>query len=222
MKKMTITYAEMTPEEIMRLGKNTGKNVMKSKYFKRGLEDYNPWKPQNINDLEDFEGDAILAIYEYLKEHNLLDTELDDDDLIESRRTAYRKCNDTAKAIRNNVFKHLFIEQMTTDEDGETIVTQIVDVTAEIRDNDTADRDELLKALQAIMTAKQWEIIKMYAKGYTDETIARKMGITQQTINILRHRIQKKALTYCKANGIDPSEYIRTLHRTIKNGQAAR
>ncbi len=61
MKKMTITYAEMTPEEIMRLGKNTGKNVMKSKYFKRGLEDYNPWKPQNINDLEDFEGDAILA-----------------------------------------------------------------------------------------------------------------------------------------------------------------
>lgn len=221
MKKMTITYAEMTPEEIMRLGKNTGKNVMKSKYFKRGLEDYNPWKPQNINDLEDFEGDAILAIYEYLKEHNLLDTELDDDNLIESRRTAYRKCNDTAKAIRNNVFKHLFIEQMTTDEDGETIVTQIVDVTAEIQKPDTTDRDQLLAELQAIMTAKQWKIIEMYAKGYTDETIARKMGITQQTINILRHRIQKKALTYCENNGIDPSEYIRTLHKTMKNGQNA-
>ncbi len=142
--------------------------------------------------------------------------------MIESRRTAYRKCNDTAKAINdNNALNTYSLNNMTTDEDGETIVTQIVDVTAEIRDNDTADRDELLEALQAIMTAKQWEIIKMYAKGYTDETIARKMGIGTN-VSKYRHAIQKKALTYCKANGIDPSEYIRTLHRAMKNGQAAR
>lgn len=163
-------------EDLLALGKRTGYNAMKSKYHKSALEDLNPNK--NHAELEDFEGMSLLAICEYMASADIEYT-ISDEELHIIRRSCYDAVNHEAYLIKRDAKKHLYIETLIPDEDGENIVTQIEDVTARIEHEEGFELWELLKPYTTIQDRK---ILKYIAKGYTYETIAKRLGCSKSTV----------------------------------------
>lgn len=163
-------------EDLLALGNRTGYNAMKSKYQMSGTEDLNPKK--NIAELEDFQGISILTISEYVTDFNL-EGDISDDELYEIRKACYNATNQEMYRIKRDAKKHLYIENLIPDEDGENIVTQIEDVTARIEHEEDFELWELLKPYTTIQDRK---ILKYVAKGYTYETIAKRLRCSKSTV----------------------------------------
>ena len=163
-------------EDLLALGERTGYNAMKSKYQMSGIEDLNPNK--NIAGLEDFQGISILTISEYLTDSKL-EGDISDDDLYEIRKACYNATNQEMYRIKRDAKKHLYIETMIPDADGETMVTQIEDVTARIEHEGDFELWELLKPYTTIQDRK---ILKYIAKGYTYETISKRLRCSKSTV----------------------------------------
>ena len=174
---------EYTPKEyttsdndLLELGKRTGYNAMKSKYHKSASEDLNP--DRNHAELDDFKGMSLLAICEYMASTELDDT-ISDEELYTIRRCCYDAVNHEAYRIKRDAKKHLYIESLIPDEDGETMITQIEDVTANIEHEEDFELWELLKPYTTIQDRK---ILKYIAKGYTYETIASRLGCSKTMV----------------------------------------
>lgn len=161
-------------EDLLALGNRTGYNAMKSKYQMSGMEDLNPNK--NIAELEDFQGISILTISEYVTDFNL-EGDISDDDLYEIRKACYNATNQEMYRIKRDIKKHLYIETMIPDADGETMVTQIEDVTANIE----KECLEIWETIKPYTTIQDRKILKYIAKGYTYETIAKRLGCSKST-----------------------------------------
>ena len=173
---------EYTPKEyttsdndLCELGNRTGYNAMKSKYHKSASEDLNP--SRNHAELDDFKGMSLLAICEYMASTELDDT-ISDEELYTIRRCCYDAVNHEAYRIKRDAKKHLYIESLIPDEDGETMITQIEDVTANIEHEEDWELWELLKPYTTIQDRK---ILKYVAKGYTFETIANRLKCSKST-----------------------------------------
>lgn len=178
--------------DLFELGKRTGYNAMKSKYNKRGLEDYNPNK--NISALEEFQGNSLLAIVECIADMMIeLDSEgtLSDDVMHDIRKACYKACERDAYIMKREAMKHLYIEDMQPNEDGETLITEIEDVTARIEKELDFELWELIKPYTTIQDRK---ILKWYAKGYTTETCCKRLNCTERTY----FRKLKKARTHAQ------------------------
>lgn len=170
----------ISDNDLFELGKRTGYNAMKSKYNKRGLEDYNPNK--NISALEEFEGNSLLAVVECIADTMLeLDSEgkLSDDNMHDIRKACYKACERDAYIMKREAMKHLYIEDMKPNEDGETPITEIEDVTAHIEKELDFELWELLKPYTTIQDRK---ILKYIAKGYTYETIASRLRCSKTMV----------------------------------------
>ena len=161
--------------DLFELGKRTGYNAMKSKYHKSASEDLNPQK--NYAELEDFEGMSLLAISEYMSMSEIEDI-ISDDELYSIRRLCYDAVNHEAYRIKRDAKKHLYIETMALDDNGENILTKIEDVTARIEHEKDFELWELLKPYTTIQDRK---ILKWYAKGYTTETCCKRLNCTERT-----------------------------------------
>lgn len=202
------TYAVLDNETIYAIGKAVGRNCMKKQYQLRGLEDYNPNNPSNWATLEDFQGNAILAIYEYCKVNNFIGMELsedtfdedkfDNEDMHQLRLVGYKACNQEGRAIRQNVYKHLYIEAYT-DEDNNPMY-DIVDVTAQIQVEEAVGNNEVIKELWQHFKPTQKTVIKYVSQGYTDETISKRLGCTRRNVCKIRHTYKRKALEVVKAS----------------------
>ena len=175
--------------DLFELGVRTGYNAMKSKYHKSASEDLNPNK--NHAELEDFEGISLLAICEYMASADIDNDTISDEELHTIRRCCYDAVNHEAYRIKRDAKKHLYIENLIPDEDGETIITQIEDVTARIEHEEDFELWELLKPYTTIQDRK---ILKWYAKGYTTETCCKRLKCTERTY----FRKLKKARTHAQ------------------------
>ena len=194
-----INEDETYHHEAARLARDTAVNVMKAKQSKRGDEQYNPWNPNNYHNLEDFTGDCEVALIEYITANNLQDKTLNAEQMKEVKQAMFRACNLSANALQRNMNKHLYIEQTYENSKGEIEEVQYIDVTVDISGG--VEACELSQLLAEGLTAKQWKVLKLYALGYTDETIAHKMSITQQAICKIRHTAVKKARDICIESG---------------------
>lgn len=181
--------------EAERLAHDTAVNVMKAKQSKRGDNQYDPYNPNNYHNLEDFTGDCEVALIEYITANNLQDKTLNAEQMKEAKQAMFKACNLSANALQRNTNKHLFVEQITANEDGETILTQIVDVTKDISGG--VEACELSQLLADGLTARQWKVLKLYALGYTDETISHKIGCCTRVACKIRHTAIKKAKDIC-------------------------
>ena len=161
-------------KDLLALGNRTGYNAMKSKYQISGIEDLNPNK--NIAELEDFQGISILTISEYVI-NSSIEGDISDDDLYEIRKACYNATNHEMYRIKRDIKKHLYIETMIPDTDGETMVTQIEDVTANIE----KECLEIWETIKPYTTIQDRKILKYIAKGYTYETIAKRLGCSKST-----------------------------------------
>lgn len=173
---------EYTPKEyttsdndLFELGNRTGYNAMKSKYHKSASEDLNP--DRNHAELDDFKGMSLLAICEYMASAELDDT-ISDEELYTIRRCCYDAVNHEAYRIKRDAKKHLYIESLIPDEDGETMITQIEDVTANIEHEEDWGLWELLKPYTTIEDRR---ILKWRAKRYTTETCCKRLNCTKRT-----------------------------------------
>lgn len=166
----------VSDEDLLALGVRTGYNAMKSKYYKSASEDLNPNK--NHAELEDFKGISLLTICEYMASADIEYT-ISDKELHTVRRCCYDAVNHEAYRIKRDAKKHLYIENLIPDEDGENIVTQIEDVTARIEHEEDFELWELLKPYTTIQDRK---ILKYIAKGYTYETIAKRLKCSKSTV----------------------------------------
>lgn len=181
--------------EAARLARDTAINVMKAKQVKRGDEQYNPYNPNNYHNLEDFTGDCEVALIEYIIDNNLQDKTLNAEQIKEVKKAMFKACNLSANALQRNTNKHLYIEQTFENSKGEIEEVQYVDVTIDISGG--VEACELSQLLADGLTAKQWKVLKLYALGYTDETIAHKMRICRQVVCKIRHTAIKKAKDIC-------------------------
>ena len=161
--------------DLFELGVRTGYNAMKSKYHMSGMEDLNPNK--NIAELEDFQGISILTIFEYMIDSSI-EGDISDDELYEIRKACYNATNQEMYRIKRDIKKHLYIETMIPDADGETMVTQIEDVTANIE----KEYLEIWETIKPYTTIQDRKILKYIAKGYTYETIAKRLGCSKSTV----------------------------------------
>ena len=161
-------------KDLLALGNRTGYNAMKSKYQISGIEDLNPNK--NIAELEDFQGISILTISEYVI-NSSIEGDISDDDLYEIRKACYNATNHEMYRIKRETKKHLYIETMIPNADGETMVTQIEDVTANIE----KECLEIWETIKPYTTIQDRKILKYIAKGYTYETIAKRLGCSKST-----------------------------------------
>ena len=177
--------------EAARLARDTAMNVMKAKQSKRGDEQYNPYNPNNYHNLEDFTGDCEVALIEYIITNNLQDKTLNAEQMKEVKQAMFKACNLSANALQRNTNKHLYIEQTYENNKGEIEEVQYIDVTVDISGG--VEACELSQLLAEGLTAKQWKVLKLYALGYTDETIAHKMRLKRNTVCEIRHRAQREA-----------------------------
>ena len=164
----------VSDEDLLALGERTGYNAMKSKYQMSGMEDLNPNK--NIAELEDFQGISILTISEYVIDSSI-EGDISDDDLYEIRKACYNATNREMYKIKRDAKKHLYIETIVPDADGETMVTQIEDVTASIE----KECFEIWETIKPYTTIQDRKLLKYVAKGYTYETIAKRLGCSKST-----------------------------------------
>ena len=165
----------VSDEDLLALGERTGYNAMKSKYRMSGMEDLNPNK--NIAELEDFQGISILTISEYVM-NSKLEGDISDNELYEIRKACYNATNQEMYRIKRDAKKHLYIETMIPDADGETMVTQIEDVTTNIE----KECLEIWETIKPYTTIQDRKILKYIAKGYTYETIAKRLGCSKSTV----------------------------------------
>lgn len=93
-------------------------------------------------------------------------------------------------------YPHISINQYAGEDENGGAIFEIVDVNDELskyiqgqRNNDT------INDVLALLTATQKRILQYVAIGYTYETIAARLNITQSTVRQHMHRIRQKAAT---------------------------
>lgn len=70
---------------------------------------------------------------------------------------------------------------------------ELQDVTANIESGyRDSELDELFKTCVAEMNPRQEQVFKYLLKGYTDETIAKRLGCTRQNVTKIRHTVRKR------------------------------
>lgn len=169
-----IKYGRLSGQAILMLGKTVGKNCMRSKYNRSGISTMDIYNPNNYATLQNMQSQATLGIYEYLASNNLI-SGATPEDLRQARKAGYKACNLEMRALQAQERKHIFIDMFSTNEDGEPSL-EIVDVTATIESRN----NEILMSIEPYCTETDIKIIKMVSKGYTMETIAKKIGVSKR------------------------------------------
>lgn len=184
---MTIKYGKLSGKAIQMIGEVTGRNCMKSKYARSGLNSLYPYNPDNYATLEEFQSLATLGIYEYLLNNNLI-SGATPADLIKARQAGYKACNVEYNAMRQADKHHLYIESYTN-ENGEPYI-DIVDVTAKIEQME----GEVWDCISPYLAGDEVAILKMVSKGYTMETIGKRFGgISKPAVFKRIRKAQEKA-----------------------------
>lgn len=162
-------------------------SALRSKYHKSGIESLNP----DYN--KDVLSDCQCAILVYLSRLYIRDW---DSVPYTIMRACYTACNAYTNSHVQANRKHLFIDSYVTDEDGNETI-QIVDVTAQIEQLQVEEDNTFqyyLNELSCLLSDRDIYILKARAKGYTDETTARALGISRVAVTKRRHKIAEKLL----------------------------
>lgn len=174
-----IIYGKLSPMAIKSIGETASRNKMKRLHGDTGRPEYDIKELKySAQYLEEFMAIGVSAIYEYMVENDCL-THITREQLYEARRYAYRKCDQFSDYNRKTMYKHLYIETPYIDDEGNECGWDIVDVTADIEHEN--DR-EFWETIEPYTSLRDRKILKLYSKGYADETIAKRLGIYKNVI----------------------------------------
>ena len=160
-------------------------SALRSKYRKSGIESLNPDRNHDL--LSDCQG-AILV---YLSRLYIRDW---DSVSYPVMRACYRACNTYTNSYVQSDRKHLYIDSYEIDKNGNETI-EVIDVTAQIEQLRIEENNTFqcyLNEISHILSDRDIYILKCRAKGYTDETTARALGISRVAVTKRRHKIAKK------------------------------
>lgn len=170
----------MKKNNIMDAGNIIAMKALKTTYSHNGLELF---RPSPFNPLfEDLAQIASLAICEKLFENGYEFSELTTDEIFQSDdivKSAYSACHAYIYSNRKEVNNRLY----STDENGNTacVTTQIEKAQIEMTD-----------VLKRSMKPTDWKVCKYILKGYTTETIMRKMKYASKESTMRKERSVKR------------------------------
>lgn len=189
--QLKLIYADnmkQQAEHIQQMCAFSGKiaySALRSKYRKCGIETLNPDRNKDLL------SDCQSAILVYLSRLYIRDWDSVSYPVV---RACYRACNTYTNSYVQADRKHLYIDSYTTDEEGNETI-DIIDVTAQIeqlRIEEDSTFQCYLNELKHLLSDRDVYILKCRAKGYTDETTARALGISRVAVTKRRHKIAEK------------------------------
>ena len=189
---MNTMYKSINAEVITKCASIIAMKSLKTVYAKKGIELFAPSTYNPIH--EDLVSIALVAIFENIpidatiEEIDTLFTE-EYEDVVKS---AYKAINAYIYSMNKDSKMRLY----SLDEDGVTIHN----VTTEIE----KAQFELMDILKRNLRESEYKVVKMVTKGYTNETIKKRMGYKSMSSTMRKVQTSlKSAREIAKAHGYD-------------------
>lgn len=158
---------------------------MRFKYL-QGYDSFNPASNYTLHD--DLTGDALTAMAEYIVNTHCKPVAVMRYDLKNVIRAGYAGMDKRIDTSARDERKHLFAD--VYDVNG---VSELQDVTACIESNYIgSDIEWIFNIVKDTLTARQLQVFKYRLKGYTDETIAKRLKCSRVNVTKIRHAISER------------------------------